>query len=289
MSRPGVFWLASYPKSGNTWFRVFLQSLLKGADEPLDLNALNTGAIASAREWMDGALGFKSGLLSHDELDALRPGVYREYSRNLTQAAYHKVHDAYTYLPDSEPLLPVEGCLGALYFIRNPLDVAISFANHSCCSIDKAIEYMNDSSFAFAAKPLKQSHQIRQWLLSWSMHVTSWTEARAINLLVIRYEDMVNQSLATFTKAARFLELDVSEAQIQSALAKTAMDKLQSLEAKTGFREKPAKVAHFFRKGVVGDWKDTLTEEQINRIVQIHHEVMRTYGYLDSQSNPICS
>ena len=184
----GIFWLASYPKSGNTSFRIFLANLLNTSQQPIDLNQINTGAIASARGWVDEALGFDSADLSHDELDALRPALYTWLGEQSDGVGYHKIHDAYTYLDHAIPLMPAAGCLGALYFIRNPLDVAISFANHSNCSIDQSIERMGNPTFAFYKGKLLQHNQLRQWLLSWSLHVQSWAKAKNIDCLVLRFE-----------------------------------------------------------------------------------------------------
>lgn len=283
----GIFWLSSYPKSGNTWFRVFLANILNTSNKPIDLNALHTGMIASARQWMDQALGFDSSLLSHDELDVLRPEVYTwQAKKNLNGVNYHKIHDAYTYLHDATPLIPLEGCLGAIYFIRNPLDVAISLANHASCSIDKAIHDMGDKTFVFCENNKRQFNQLRQKLLSWSLHVKSWTEAKNMNVLVQRYEDMHSHPEASFTKAVQFLQLDKTPQAIKKAISESQIDKLQQHEIQHGFSEKPGKAALFFRKGIVGDWENTLTDAQIKQIIQDHGEMMHAFGYLDTNGNP---
>ena len=62
----GICWLASYPKSGNTWFRIFLTNYLRDATSPVDINDLGHSAIASRRAPFDEALGFESGELSQD-------------------------------------------------------------------------------------------------------------------------------------------------------------------------------------------------------------------------------
>lgn len=279
-SNKGIFWLASYPKSGNTWFRIVLTNLLKSSGTPLDLNQINTGAIASARAWVDKALGFDSAELDHDELDNLRPAVYKWHAEHSQEIGYHKIHDAYTYLPDQKPLVPPDACLGAIYFIRNPLDVAISFANHSCCSIDQAIEQMGQLKYAFCKGKHKQHNQLRQWLLSWSLHVKSWTRVADINIHVIRYEDMKLNPLPTFTKAFQFLKLDVTQQAVEQAIDQSSIEKLQDYEEQFGFNEKPARVGRFFRKGVVGDWQTTLSKEQIKKIINDHGDIMQKYGYL---------
>jgi hypothetical protein len=278
--KKGIYWLASYPKSGNTWFRIFLAHLLDPAGKQLHLEEIRTGAIASARGWVDEALGFNSADLDHDELDQLRPAVYEWHAEHLDAVGYHKIHDAYTILPSGMPMIPTKGCLGALYFVRNPLDVAISYANHASCSVNKAIQFMGNPRQAFCKDPTRQYSQLRQHLLSWSLHVQSWCTQKNIPCLVLRYEDMKAHPLTTFTQAVEFLQIETSSDRIQQALADASIERLQQLEKITGFSEKPAKTKYFFRKGIVGDWKNTLTHQQIDQIIQDHSEVMRNYGYL---------
>ena len=285
----GIYWLASYPKSGNTWFRIFLANLMNNADEAIDINQVSTGAIASARGWIDEVLGFDSSDLTMDEIDRIRPTIYSWHAENSKHIGYHKIHDAYTYVTDTasqsvQPLIPLKGCLGVIYFIRNPLDVAISFASHSNCSIDKAIVHMSDENYAFCNSSSRQYNQLRQWLLSWSSHVQSWTTVKDLNLLVLRYEDMLLDSEVTFTKAVNFLNLNYTAAQIKRALQQSNIKTLQQMESENGFREKPAKMTSFFRKGVVGDWKTTLTNVQIERVIADHRQVMGDFGYLEKSS-----
>ncbi len=280
--KKGFFWLASYPKSGNTWFRIFFANLLNSSNQPINLNHLNTGVIASSRSWIDESLGFSSADLSHDEIDALRPYVYTWLSETCNSIEYHKIHDAYTYLNNGTPLIPTAGCLGVIYFVRNPLDIAISFANHLNCSIDETIQIMGNSQFAFCKNPYKQYNQLRQWLLSWSLHVQSWMNAKYIRRLVIRYEDMISNPQATFTQAVEFLHINASPEQIASALDHAKIEKLQKLESEMGFLEKPANSSCFFRKGIAGDWKNILTSVQIKQIIQDHKENMQLFDYYNN-------
>lgn len=277
--KKGIYWLASYPKSGNTWFRVFLAHLLDPSGKQLGLDEIVTGAIASARGWVDQALGFNSADLDPDELDQLRPAIYEWHAEQSNSVEYHKIHDAYTMLPCGTPMIPAAGCRGALYFIRNPLDVAISYANHASCTIDQSIRFMGNADAVFCKNRKRQDNQLRQQLLSWSGHVQSWTNTKNIPNLVLRYEDMKLNPLPTFTKAVQFLQIKTSPSRIQKALDDANIERLQQLEQTCGFSEKPAKTQHFFRKGIVGDWKNTLNHQQIDQIIQDHGEVMRNYGY----------
>src|SRR5690606_19877290 len=108
---------------------------------------------------------------------------------------------------DDTPLFPAEGCLGALYFIRNPLDVAVSLAHHAKCSFDESIYMMGNKEFSVPL-PAQRDKQLRQKLLTWSMHVQSSTGSLPIPVLVLRYEDMCVHPLETFVKGIKFLNLN---------------------------------------------------------------------------------
>lgn len=282
-SATGIYWLASYPKSGNTWFRIALANLLE--EGPIHINQFSTGKIASSRDWVEDALGFDTTYLTHDELDKLRPDAYAWLGTTLTKPAYHKIHDAYTLI-DGEPLLPKTGCLGALYFVRNPLDVAISYAHHASKSIDDIILEMSLPEAAFCKHTFRFNTQIRQKLLSWSLHVKSWIENPSIPVHRVRYEDMQRTPSETFMQAFRFLGLNPSTEALAKALEHADISKLQAQENEVGFREKPSRMQRFFRKGVVGDWQNVLTDAQISRIIQDHREMMEALGYLNADGTP---
>ncbi len=89
-----ITWLASYPKSGNTWFRTLLTNYQRNADAPADINQLDGGPIASARMWFDEWAGVEASLLSDVVVERLRPAVYRCLVRENPQPLFMKTHDA---------------------------------------------------------------------------------------------------------------------------------------------------------------------------------------------------
>lgn len=281
----GIVWLSSYPKSGNTWFRIFLANLINlKKNHTIGLNEVDyliNDHITTNRTWVNEVCGFNTAWLTDDELDVLLPTLYIWYNEQQTETTYHKIHRAYSYTDDHQPLIPLNKCLGAIYFIRNPLDISISLANHFDCSVDDAIQMMGDGSFALYHYPL------RQLLFSWSMHVESWLSSRADNLLLLRYEDMLMKPLETFSKAAYFLKIEATKTVISQAISYSSFDTLKAFENTIGFSDKPPKLNHFFRKGIAGDWKTTLTENQIQRIITDHGETMKKFGYLNKNKEPL--
>lgn len=275
-----IVWLASYPKSGNTWFRTFLTNLLSGADSPADINNLYPATIASSRLLFDEVAGIPSSDLTHDETALLRPDVYRYLAETTHEVIYHKIHDAWIVLPNGKPLIPRDVTRAALYFIRNPLDVVISFAHHSSTTIDKTIDMMNNPDYTFCSRKTKLHNQMRQRLLTWSMHAESWIDLSNLPVMVIRYEDMLQDSFNTFKAAVDFIGIKTNHEKIRKALEFSSFGNMQEQEKEKGFREKSAKAKSFFRKGIAGDWRNTLSGKQIEAIVTHHTDMMERFGYL---------
>jgi aryl sulfotransferase len=286
-------WLASYPKSGNTWFRLLVANLSADDGKPVDINDLpERGGIASARGPFDHLLLIDSGLLTHDEADSLRPRVYEELARGADDDEYDdpqaappvrfvKVHDAYTLTPKGEPLLAGRrGAEAAIVIVRDPRDIAPSLANHNRSSIDKAVAFINDKDAAFCGRTNRQPHQLRQQLPGWSAHVASWLDQSDIPVHLIRYEDLTADSAGTFARALAFAARPAAAEQVARAIEFAAFAQLQAQEREKGFREAPPWAEmRFFRRGEVGAWRDELTPEQVASIEAEHGPMMQRLGY----------
>ncbi|RPH33336.1 MAG: sulfotransferase domain-containing protein [Bacteroidales bacterium] len=276
-----IVWLASYPKSGNTWFRVFLSNLLSKADQPADINNLFATPIASNRELFDEATGLSSSDLTPDEIDNLRPGVYEYASRNSNELLFQKVHDAWLTTELGEPMFSKEVTQSVVYFVRNPLDVAVSFANHLSKSLDETVKIMTDESYAFGSTPNRLHIQLRQRLLTWSNHVRSWVDQSDLPIIVLRYEDIKADTFTAFSKAVNFIGINASANDIVKAIGYSDIKEMQKQEAEKGFKEKPANALSFFRKGVAGSWRAELPDYLVTQICNDHREMMIRFGYLD--------
>jgi hypothetical protein len=284
-----INWLASYPKSGNTWMRVFFTNLLRNGAAPAHINRLVFTVMASDRYLFDTAVGFAAGDLTHDEVDLLRPEVYLYYARHAQKPFFCKVHDAYTFVRNKRPLFPPEATAGAIYLIRNPLDVCVSYAHHSGNSnCDAIIDGMEDPTYAMLSEHDRlDPGQLRQRLLTWSDHVLSWVNAPNLRVHVIRYEDMKARPVETFSGAAAFAGMTQDRAKIERALAFSSMEELQRQESEHGFTGALAPDRTFFRKGTVGSWREVLTDSQVARIIKAHREVMLRFGYLTEAGEPV--
>jgi hypothetical protein len=201
----GIVWIASYPKSGNTWFRVFLSNLLH-AGEPVSLNDCTDIPIASSRQIFEDSTGIEASDLMPHEIRRLRPLVYRHIASEK-EDTYLKVHDAYLLMDDEIPMFPIEATSKAIYIVRNPLDVAVSYADHCGLDYDTAIVEMADENNGFCLSSARLGSQLPQKLLSWSSHVRTWTTAK-IPIHIVKYEDMKYVPLQTFSNAVKFFGIE---------------------------------------------------------------------------------
>ncbi|MBI4868130.1 MAG: sulfotransferase domain-containing protein [Candidatus Wallbacteria bacterium] len=274
-----IVWLASYPKSGNTWLRAFLANYLRDAPEPVDVNDLGTDGIASDRGRFDKFVGISSSYLTDEEVDIYRPGLYELLAAHSPETLWIKVHDAFTRNEAGKDLFPASATRCALYVLRNPLDLAISLAHHAGRSVERCVPLLAEGEGA-SESPKGLSKQLRQRYQSWSVHVTSWLDLAPFPVHGMRYEDMLARPLETFSAAVRAAGLALDPERVARAIEHSRFEVLAAQEAETGFRERPAAAGRFFRQGRSGGWREALSREQVSRIVQANAETMRRFGYL---------
>ncbi len=283
---PGIFWLSSYPKSGNTWFRIFLANLLHGGDGPVNINRLEgVEGIAACRETFDDITGLASSDLTPGEIEGLRPEVYDYISSANPGGVFLKIHDAFTHASPGRPLVSPGATRGALYFIRNPLDVAVSLAHHLGCDTDTAIQRMGDPGFTLCGDGNRLMNQLPQKLTTWGGHVKSWVDS-GVNLKVVAYEEMKLRPESAFKEALDFLGIETAPENLRRALRHSDFDALKKQEASGGFFMRDPRSPSFFRKGIVGSYRETLSPRQIRRLIHDHREMMLRFGYLLDNDTP---
>ncbi|MCF8466328.1 MAG: sulfotransferase domain-containing protein [Sneathiella sp.] len=274
----GIIWLTSYPKSGNTWARTFINNLLLDPEEPVDINTISSLAPGDARKsWYEKAGGQPFDRYSMGQVIGLRPKVHQVIAQSQEGRVFVKTHSLYGNI-HGVPQITLEYTAGAIYIIRNPLDVVISLSSHFGLSLEQAIDLMNDPEGGL--DETREGGNIRQYFGSWSGHANSWTHFNPQQMHLMRYEDMLDKPFETFGGMARFLGIDPSDGQLKKAIEFSSFDAVRRQEDEKGFREQSDKNEKFFRVGKSGQWKDVLSDEQVNRIVDCHHQAMKRYGYL---------
>jgi hypothetical protein len=270
-----LLWLASYPKSGNTWLRVVLHNLFRDPDEPYDINKLHEFCSADyVAPWYQQFDPRPSEEIPLERIAELRPKVHESLTRVHPDTVFVKTHNA--LIEDrGTGMITMEHTAGAIYVIRNPLDVVPSWANHYGTSIDHAVEALNLSGH-YAPSSKRHVYQV---FGSWTEHVASWTAHPHPALHIMRYEDMAARPLETFGAVAAFLGLRPSRERLQRAIDNSTFDELKKQESKNGFGERSDNAESFFRKGQVGSWREVLTPEQVDRVIESNKEQMQRFGY----------
>lgn len=272
------FWLASYPKSGNTWFRSFLTALVREGE--VDINALGTDSIFSAKAYVEGALDLDAEVFPATDWMRARKRAFQYLHQKAERPLWVKIHDAFTYDPwTGEPIVPTDA-MHAIYLVRNPLDVALSFANHNQQSVERTVHRtLNHPAAGLSHR--QQNAQSFQLLGTWSQHVVSWLDQPFMPVYVMRYEDLKARPLDTFREAVRVMGMAPSEEDLHRAMEASRFERLQAQEAEKGFFEKPPKVASFFFKGEAGRWKRDLPMPLVAEVLRMHGPVMKRLGYWD--------
>lgn len=271
-----LLWLASYPKSGNTWLRAFLANLVANRPSPLPLSELPQYCDDEARADPYTAMaGRPSTELDIEALCALRPAVQAQLAGRATGTLFVKTHNywgGFGAYPLHNPAVTV----GGIYVARNPLDVVVSMTHHFGLSLDAAIEFLGNDDTATENEP----RWVSQLLGSWSTHVASWAGIDHPNFLLVRYEDLLEKPGKTFAKVAKLVGV-TDRSRIERAMAHASFATLSKIERRDGFIEASEKTdARFFRVGRAQQWRQVLSREQILRVIDRHREQMARFRYL---------
>jgi protein O-GlcNAc transferase len=278
--KPGIVWIASYPKSGNTWARTFLHNLAKilaGENDAQDINAMwrfSTWEIN--KQLYTEVLGFEPTDSHRSDVATVRHQVQQRIADRFDGLVFVKTHNALIN-DGGYSLVNFAVTSGAIYIVRNPLDVAVSYTHHSGRSLDEIIQVMG-TEYAASTVTDKVVHEVQG---SWSQNVLSWTHKPHPAIYLMRYEDMLAEPEKTFGDLVRHLLIDASPAQLSEAIERSSFERLRAQEQESGFRERSKTAsAQFFREGRAGQWKEILTRNQIDRIVSDHRQQMARFGYL---------
>jgi len=272
-----LVWIASYPKSGNTWMRAFLHNYIRQPLGPSDINHL---ADLTAAE--NNALSYQrydtrpASQYSIADVQRMRRLVHRDLTALDSTLVFVKTHNARLEV-EGAPLITPDVTAGAIYIVRDPRDIVVSFARHRGRSIDDTIAHMADPEAATGGS----NTQIYERHASWSLHVQSWTSKTDIMACVVRYEAMIASPAAVFGPVIDWLGQTPPQDRLERAIRFSALAELRAQEQKRGFRERaPQSTGPFFGAGQPGHWRSVLTPAQQARIERDHGAVMQRFGYL---------
>ena len=271
-----IHWIASYPKSGNTWVRAIVDRIVH-PERPFDINAL--GKTAPGFSGLTQKYVERNGIaLSGSAPGEIRrwwTAVQREICEGAGQPIFLKTHNVAAKF-DSGPFPDPDWSAGAIYILRDPRDVALSYAWHYKMTLGLAVVALCTSS-AFNIK--QEQLGLTELLMSWGEHVQGWTSLKSCPLLVLRYEDLLADPATAVRQIATFLGKPLSPDQIAAIVAATAFDQLRGQEKARGFNEAVRRDG-FFRAGTAGQWRAVEDQSIFQPLLDKNARMMRRYDYL---------
>ena len=275
-----IFWIASYPKSGNTWMRAILTSLFYSKDGIFDFTLLPKIDQFEKLQYFDFVKDIN--IDDYKRLDEL-PTIskyWAEAQQRITskELIFFKTHSC-NYSHNNLNYTNQIKTRGGIYIIRDPRDVAVSYSKFIGESIDMTIEYMLGQS----RQIWNQNKSLGIILSRWDYHVASWLNLKA-PIIFIRYEDLLEKTEKILNELINFLtkelkiKIDVNQKKIDNIIKSTSFNLLKQKEEKEGFRE-ASKSSAFFREGKSKQWKNDLNEKQISKIETNFSEAMKKFNY----------
>jgi Sulfotransferase domain len=271
-----IHWIASYPKSGNTWVRAIVDRMVH-PERPLDINALRKTApgFSSLTQKFVERNGIKLSGSAPGEVRRWWREVQREICETSGQEIFLKTHNVAAKF-DSGPFPDPGSTASAIYILRDPRDVALSYAYHYKMTLGLAIVALCTSS-AFNIK--QEQLGLTELLMSWGEHVFGWTSLKRCPLLVLRYEDLLADPAEGVRAIGKFLDKPVASEQVDAIVAATSFQELQRQEKAHGFNESVRREG-FFRAGTARQWREVKDQSVFQPLIEKNRRMMRSHGYL---------
>jgi len=282
-----IIWLASYPKSGNTWVRSFITSLLYSKDGTNDFSNLNNIKQFPSRSQ------FKNFVDNLQDIKQIYKNwlVVQNYLNLDNKIKFFKTHHVNCKIEDYK-FTDDNSSIGVIYIVRDPRNVITSIKNHfSLENFEEAKEFIfreHNWLGLITNKNMKSlENKIPTLISSWKTNYLSWKN-KTKNYLLIKYENLIEDPLNEFSKISKYLENQLNtnfdEKKIKQAIETCSFKNLQNLEKQGKFEEstvdKSNKKVSFFHLGPDNDWKKLLDKKIADEICFKFKNEMKELKYL---------
>ena len=279
-----IIWLASYPKSGNTWVRLFLRSYLSKNKEEFNINQKPNDDFKINR-FPNNKMLKEMQIDSGNFFEIAKNWITVQEKINLNNRLnILKTHNAMCTI-DKSKFTNQDNTLGAVYIVRDPRDVAVSFSHHLGISLTDVVDLMINEEHLISEKDfvLEKKEAGSTLVSSWSNHYNSWKNYNLRKILIIKYEDLIKKTFEKFYEIVLYLnkleKIEIDVKRIKRSIELTKFRNLQDLEKKYGFEETTFSKT-FFREGKIGSWKKELNKDLSKKIQKAFEAEMIELGYL---------
>ena len=284
-----IIWLASYPKSGNTWVRAIISSLLYSDDGIFKFSFLKKIDQFPEKKY------FKDFVKDFGNFDLIKKNwILAQDKINLNNnIKIFKTHQG-KYTVNNDDFTNNENTKAIIYIVRDPRNIVTSISNHFTKSVNESLKFMLSNSVIGDNKSFEESikdknSRMLTLLGKWNDHYRSWTRKKD-NLLLIRYEDLILNPKSEINRISMFLknymEFKVNNEKLDNIIKTTSFENLKKLEKEETFNEgvldkKTKNKVNFFYMGSKNRWEKLLNKEITQSIEKNFYKEMKEIGYLD--------
>ena len=290
-----IFWVSSYPKSGNTWMRLILCGLFFTEDGQIDnfeiLKKIPAHDSLSNFEYLKDINNSDYNIIfnnsDYDESTILTYSKYWIEAQKKTKITngsfgFFKTHNARVCINNNN-YTNSSVTKGFVYIYRDPRDICISYSKHMNKDINHVVDFLLDGQIM---EKEKVNNKMPEILLNWNDHYLSWKNfSNEVPGLFIRYEDFLEDFEKEINKIINFFinnfKIDIinKKVKIKNILKSTSFENLKDIENKYGFVERSDKV-NFFRSGNKNQWVKSLSNELSYKIEKRFFKQMSIFKYL---------
>lgn len=284
-----IIWIASYPKSGNTWVRALLSAYLYTEDGKFDFSDLN-----KIEQFPNKTL-LSSFLKKFDDpVQTPKYWIAAQKKINLNKKInFFKTHNAMCSI-DGNIFTDKQNTLASIYVVREPRNVITSLSNHYGISIEEAYQFLINKRKIIFEKNIKEKGFTQEekgnvhFIGSWEDHYNSWKNIGFAPIKIIKYEDLLIDTEKVFLNILNFLKsflpIEIKDEKIKKVIKSCSFDILKKKEKKEGFAEAPMlsenKKAIFFNLGKDNNWKNKLDLTFEKKIRSKFLSEMSELGYI---------
>ena len=284
-----IFWIASYPKSGNTWLRALISSYYYSNDGVFNQDLLKKIDQFPTKKYFNG-FNYNKKIAT----DTCKFWIKAQEKINFEnkELKFFKTHNIFGKL-NNHDFTDRKNSIGCLYVVRDPRNVFTSLKNHYQLNNDQAIKWMtNDKNYIYYVQKFEENgYSDFQFISSWSVHYQSWRMQKKIPIKFIKYEDLQNQTYYVFKEVIKFIneisnnKEKINTDKIKRVLKTTTFEKLKQNEIDHGFseavtsRENKDKKIPFFNLGPKNDWKKIINDDLKVKLQNIFEKDLKDLSY----------